>query len=156
MFRLVGPIKYLKRLCSLFFPIRSSARVPSLSQHQEYNLEEIWWTVQGYFPGHLRQVNLYCFSIFENKFFKTVYIFTFIFHSQYKPLYDAKKIWYEHRLIDDMVAYAMKSEGGFVWACKNYDGDVQSDSVAQGYGENLIQFKQAIIFIIFKQICRSS
>lgn len=41
---------------------------------------------------------------------------------------------YEHRLIDDMVAYAMKSEGGFVWACKNYDGDVQSDSVAQGYG----------------------
>lgn len=45
-----------------------------------------------------------------------------------------------------MVAYAMKSEGGFVWACKNYDGDVQSDSVAQGYGENLIQFKQAIIF----------
>jgi isocitrate dehydrogenase len=49
-------------------------------------------------------------------------------------LYEAKKIWYEHRLIDDMVAYAMKSEGGFVWACKNYDGDVQSDSVAQGYG----------------------
>ena len=41
-------------------------------------------------------------------------------------------IWYEHRLIDDMVAYVMKSEGGFVWACKNYDGDVQSDSVAQG------------------------
>lgn len=41
---------------------------------------------------------------------------------------------YEHRLIDDMVAYAMKSSGGFVWACKNYDGDVQSDSVAQGYG----------------------
>ena len=55
--------------------------------------------------------------------------------SEYKKLYDAKKIWYEHRLIDDMVAYAMKSEGGFVWACKNYDGDVQSDSVAQGYGE---------------------
>ena len=48
--------------------------------------------------------------------------------------YEAAGIWYEHRLIDDMVAYAMKSEGGFVWACKNYDGDVQSDSVAQGYG----------------------
>jgi len=43
-------------------------------------------------------------------------------------------IWYEHRLIDDMVAQSMKSEGGFVWACKNYDGDVQSDSVAQGFG----------------------
>lgn len=43
-------------------------------------------------------------------------------------------MWYEHRLIDDMVAYAVKSNGGFVWACKNYDGDVQSDVVAQGYG----------------------
>lgn len=52
--------------------------------------------------------------------------------SQYKAKYEAKNIWYEHRLIDDMVAYAMKSEGGFVWACKNYDGDVQSDAVAQG------------------------
>ena len=41
-------------------------------------------------------------------------------------------IWYEHRLIDDMVAQALKSNGGFVWACKNYDGDVQSDVVAQG------------------------
>ena len=43
-------------------------------------------------------------------------------------------MWYEHRLIDDMVAFSIKSEGGYVWACKNYDGDVQSDSVAQGYG----------------------
>lgn len=51
---------------------------------------------------------------------------------QYQKAFEEKKIWYEHRLIDDMVAYAMKSEGGFVWACKNYDGDVQSDSVAQG------------------------
>lgn len=41
-------------------------------------------------------------------------------------------MWYEHRLIDDMVAYMIKSDGGFVWACKNYDGDVQSDTVAQG------------------------
>ncbi len=45
-----------------------------------------------------------------------------------------KSLRYEHRLIDDMVAYCMKAEGGFVWACKNYDGDVQSDSVAQGFG----------------------
>lgn len=51
---------------------------------------------------------------------------------EYKAQYEAKGIWYEHRLIDDMVAQAMKSEGGFIWACKNYDGDVQSDSVAQG------------------------
>lgn len=61
-------------------------------------------------------------------------IFQEIYDNQYKKEYEAKKIWYEHRLIDDMVAQAMKSEGGFVWACKNYDGDVQSDSVAQGYG----------------------
>ncbi len=50
----------------------------------------------------------------------------------YKKQFEDKKIWYEHRLIDDMVAYALKSGGGFVWACKNYDGDVQSDIVAQG------------------------
>nr|MBE5726095.1 isocitrate dehydrogenase [Cucujiformia] len=61
-------------------------------------------------------------------------IFQEVYEKQYKPKFEAKNIWYEHRLIDDMVAYAMKSEGGFVWACKNYDGDVQSDSVAQGYG----------------------
>lgn len=53
----------------------------------------------------------------------------------YKEQFEAAKIWYEHRLIDDMVAQALKSSGGFVWACKNYDGDVQSDIVAQGYGE---------------------
>ena len=61
-------------------------------------------------------------------------IFQEIYDKEYKSQFEAKNIWYEHRLIDDMVAYAMKSEGGFVWACKNYDGDVQSDSVAQGYG----------------------
>lgn len=61
-------------------------------------------------------------------------IFEEIYQKQYKTEYEANGIWYEHRLIDDMVAYAMKSDGGYVWACKNYDGDVQSDSVAQGYG----------------------
>lgn len=61
-------------------------------------------------------------------------IFQDIYDREYKTKFEAKNIWYEHRLIDDMVAYAMKSDGGFVWACKNYDGDVQSDSVAQGYG----------------------
>lgn len=57
-----------------------------------------------------------------------------IFEEKYKKEFDEKKLWYEHRLIDDMVAYMVKSEGGFVWACKNYDGDVQSDCLAQGYG----------------------
>lgn len=61
-------------------------------------------------------------------------IFQETYNKEYKDKFEAKKLWYEHRLIDDMVAYTMKSEGGFIWACKNYDGDVQSDSVAQGYG----------------------
>lgn len=62
------------------------------------------------------------------------FLYLFSFCSEYKGKFEAAGIWYEHRLIDDMVAQAMKSEGGFVWACKNYDGDVQSDSVAQGFG----------------------
>jgi len=61
-------------------------------------------------------------------------IFAEIYDSDYKQKFEDLGIWYEHRLIDDMVAYAIKSNGGFVWACKNYDGDVQSDIVAQGYG----------------------
>jgi len=61
-------------------------------------------------------------------------LFQEVYEAEYKSQFEAKGIWYEHRLIDDMVAYAMKSSGKFVWACKNYDGDVQSDSVAQGYG----------------------
>ena len=59
-------------------------------------------------------------------------IFERIYNQKYKEQFKAQKIWYEHRLIDDMVAYMIKSEGGFIWACKNYDGDVQSDCVAQG------------------------
>jgi isocitrate dehydrogenase len=55
----------------------------------------------------------------------------FFLISDYKKKFEDAKIWYEHRLIDDMVAQAIKSSGGFVWACKNYDGDVQSDIVAQ-------------------------
>jgi len=61
-------------------------------------------------------------------------IFQEIYEKQYKSQYEAAGTLYEHRLIDDMVAQALKSEGGFVWACKNYDGDVQSDSIAQGFG----------------------
>jgi len=61
-------------------------------------------------------------------------LFQQLYEKEYAAKYKAAGIWYEHRLIDDMVAYCMKSDGGFVWACKNYDGDVQSDSVAQGYG----------------------
>ena len=61
-------------------------------------------------------------------------IFHEIFETEFEEQFKEKGIWYEHRLIDDMVACAMKWNGGFVWACKNYDGDVQSDTVAQGFG----------------------
>src|ERR1700744_5322974 len=61
-------------------------------------------------------------------------LFQEIYETEFKAEYDAKKIVYEHRLIDDMVASSLKWSGKFVWACKNYDGDVQSDSVAQGFG----------------------
>jgi len=61
-------------------------------------------------------------------------IFQEIFDTEFKAEFDKAGLTYEHRLIDDMVASALKWEGGYVWACKNYDGDVQSDTVAQGFG----------------------
>ncbi len=61
-------------------------------------------------------------------------VFAEIFESEFKADFEAQGLTYEHRLIDDMVAAALKWEGGYVWACKNYDGDVQSDTVAQGFG----------------------
>ena len=65
---------------------------------------------------------------------KFMQIFQEIYDAEFKAEFEKNKLWYEHRLIDDMVAFAIKSKGGFVWACKNYDGDVQSDIVAQGFG----------------------
>jgi isocitrate dehydrogenase len=61
-------------------------------------------------------------------------LFEEIYLAEFKSQFDALGIWYEHRLIDDMVAMSLRMPGGYVWACKNYDGDVQSDTVAQGYG----------------------
>ena len=61
-------------------------------------------------------------------------IFAEIFEAEFAKAFEEAGIWYEHRLIDDMVAMSLRMEGGYVWACKNYDGDVQSDTVAQGYG----------------------
>ena len=61
-------------------------------------------------------------------------LFEEVFEAEFREQFDAAKLWYEHRLIDDMVASSMKWSGGYVWACKNYDGDVQSDTVAQGFG----------------------
>src|SRR5258705_6832667 len=61
-------------------------------------------------------------------------LFQEIFEKEFKSKFDAAKLTYEHRLIDDMVAASLKWNGGYLWACQNYDGDVQSDTVAQGYG----------------------
>ena len=61
-------------------------------------------------------------------------IFAEIYETEFKEQFEAAGLTYEHRLIDDMVAASLKWEGGYVWACKNYDGDVQSDTVAQGFG----------------------
>ncbi|KAJ8626689.1 hypothetical protein MRB53_019996 [Persea americana] len=61
-------------------------------------------------------------------------IFQEVYEAKWKSKFEATGIWYEHRLIDDMVAYALKGEGGYVWVCKNYDGDEQSDFLAQGFG----------------------
>jgi isocitrate dehydrogenase len=61
-------------------------------------------------------------------------LFQQVFDAEFKDAFAKRKIGYEHRLIDDMVAAALKWSGGYVWACKNYDGDVQSDTVAQGFG----------------------
>lgn len=61
-------------------------------------------------------------------------IFAEVFEKEFKSKFDAINLTYEHRLIDDMVAQSIRDEGGFLWACKNYDGDVQSDSIAQGFG----------------------
>ncbi|TIL33876.1 NADP-dependent isocitrate dehydrogenase [Mesorhizobium sp.] len=61
-------------------------------------------------------------------------IFQEVYEAEFEAEFKAKKLWYEHRLIDDMVASSLKWSGGYIWACKNYDGDVQSDTVAQGFG----------------------
>jgi isocitrate dehydrogenase len=61
-------------------------------------------------------------------------IFETVYTNEFKEKFASNKLTYEHRLIDDMVAFALKSDGGYIWACKNYDGDVQSDIVAQGFG----------------------
>jgi len=104
-----------------------------------YNLDEsisgfahasFQYALQKKWPLYLSTKNT-ILKVYDGRFKD---IFQDIYEKSYKSEFEKQKIEYEHRLIDDMVAYAMKSEGGFVWACKNYDGDVQSDSIAQGFG----------------------
>ncbi len=88
-----------------------------------YALERRW-------PLYLSTKNT-ILKVYDGRF---VDIFEDVYESEFKDRFEANNLTYEHRLIDDLVACAMKWSGGFVWACKNYDGDVQSDIVAQGFG----------------------
>jgi isocitrate dehydrogenase len=82
------------------------------------------------YPVYLSTKNT-ILKVYDGTFKNT---FQRIFDADFKAQFDAKGLTYEHRLIDDMVAASLKWSGGYLWACKNYDGDVQSDTVAQGYG----------------------
>jgi isocitrate dehydrogenase len=82
------------------------------------------------FPVYLSTKNT-ILKVYDGRFKD---IFQHVFDSEFKVEFDKRKLTYEHRLIDDMVAAALKWPGGYVWACKNYDGDVQSDALAQGFG----------------------
>ena len=82
------------------------------------------------FPLYLSTKNT-ILKVYDGRFKN---LFEEIFEKEFRERFEEKGLTYEHRLIDDMVACALKWEGGFVWACKNYDGDVQSDVVAQGFG----------------------
>ncbi|WP_342239194.1 NADP-dependent isocitrate dehydrogenase [Inquilinus sp. OTU3971] len=104
-----------------------------------YNLDE---SIRGFAQsslnyGLLRQMPVYLSTkntILKGYDGRFKDIFEEVYEAEFKDRFQKAGLVYEHRLIDDMVASAMKWEGGFVWACKNYDGDVQSDSVAQGFG----------------------
>ncbi len=82
------------------------------------------------FPVYLSTKNT-ILKVYDGRFMD---IFQEVYEAEFKDRFEDAKIWYEHRLIDDMVAASLKWSGGYVWACKNYDGDVQSDTVAQGFG----------------------
>ncbi|MEP6834735.1 MAG: NADP-dependent isocitrate dehydrogenase, partial [Gemmatimonas sp.] len=88
------------------------------------------FALQRNFPLYMSTKNT-ILKAYDGQFKDT---FEKVYEEEFKTQFDAKGLTYEHRLIDDMVASALKWEGGYVWACKNYDGDVQSDIVAQGFG----------------------
>jgi len=104
-----------------------------------YNLDE---SIRGFaracfnyalnrnYPVYLSSKNT-ILKVYDGRFMN---IFAEVYEKEFKAKFEAAKLTYEHRLIDDMVASNLKWSGGYLWACKNYDGDVQSDTVAQGYG----------------------
>jgi len=104
-----------------------------------YNLDESIRSFARSCFNYALQRNMSLYFSTKNTILKTYDgrfkdIFEELYESEFKALFSAKGLGYEHRLIDDMVAFSIKTEGGYVWACKNYDGDVQSDIVAQGFG----------------------
>src|SRR5437879_8715266 len=88
------------------------------------------YALQRKYPVYFSSKNT-ILKVYDGRFKK---LFQDIFDAEFKKQFDAAGLTYEHRLIDDMVAASLKWSGGYLWACKNYDGDVQSDTVAQGYG----------------------
>ena len=88
------------------------------------------YALQQNFPAYLSTKNM-ILKAYDGRFMD---LFQEVYDAEFKTRFEAAGLWYEHRLIDDMVAQALKGSGGIVWACKNYDGDVQSDIVAQGFG----------------------
>ncbi len=104
-----------------------------------YNLDEsirgfarssFHYALQQNFPAYLSTKNM-ILKAYDGRFMD---LFQEVYDAEFKTRFEAAGLWYVHRLIDDMVAQALKGSGGIVWACKNYDGDVQSDIVAQGFG----------------------
>ena len=97
---------------------------------EDFARASLSYGLQRGFPVYLSTKNT-ILKAYDGMFKDT---FAEVFDKEFKERFDAAGLTYEHRLIDDMVAAALKWEGGYVWACKNYDGDVQSDTIAQGYG----------------------
>ena len=97
---------------------------------REFARASLNYGLQRGYPVYLSTKNT-ILKVYDGRFKD---IFQEVYDSEFKAEFEKRKITYEHRLIDDMVASALKWSGGYVWACKNYDGDVQSDTVAQGFG----------------------
>ena len=133
-FRFPGPGKLTMTFVGEVFDAPSAGVAMGM-----YNLDEsiydfarasLNYGLQRGFPVYLSTKNT-ILKAYDGRFKD---IFQEVYDTEFADKFKAANIWYEHRLIDDMVASAMKWSGGYVWACKNYDGDVQSDTVAQGFG----------------------
>ncbi|CAN1853257.1 Isocitrate dehydrogenase [NADP], chloroplastic/mitochondrial [Linum perenne] len=119
--------------------VKCATITPDETRVKEFGLKAMWrspnGTIRNILDGTVFREPIICHNIPRIvHYFRFKDIFQDVYEQKWREKFEEHSIWYEHRLIDDMVAYAMKSEGGYVWACKNYDGDVQSDLLAQGFG----------------------